>query len=151
VLVVEDELLIAMELDAVLQEAGFTVVGPVSSVGEALDAIQAEHLDAAVLDVSLYGQRVTPVAEVLLSINTPFVLTSAYQSCACVGDRPGGSHEPREANVPGRTSQSVAPDRDRPFGIRPVFVDARHSHRGGNRSLRNIAFARVVEGPTFHL
>jgi CheY-like chemotaxis protein len=79
VLVVEDELLIAMELDAVLQEAGFTVVGPVSSVDEALDAIQAQHPDAAVLDVSLYGQRVTPVAEVLLSINTPFVLTSAYQ------------------------------------------------------------------------
>jgi DNA-binding response OmpR family regulator len=79
VLVVEDEFLIAMELDAVLQEAGFTVVGPVSSVGEALDAIQAERPDAAVLDVSLYGQRVTPVAQVLLSIETPFVLTSAYQ------------------------------------------------------------------------
>jgi DNA-binding response OmpR family regulator len=77
-LVVEDEFLIAMELDAVLKKGGFEVLGPVSSVAAALSLIQAERPDAAVLDVSLRGERVTPVAEVLLANKVPFVLASAY-------------------------------------------------------------------------
>ena len=44
----------------------------------ALRQIHAERPDAAVLDVSLRGERVTPVAEVLLVLKVPFVLASAY-------------------------------------------------------------------------
>jgi CheY-like chemotaxis protein len=78
VLVVEDEFLIAMELKAVLEEDGFGVLGPFPTVAAALARLEAERPDAAVLDVSLRGERVTPVALVLLAMNVPFVLASAY-------------------------------------------------------------------------
>jgi DNA-binding response OmpR family regulator len=78
VLVVEDEFLIAMDLAGLLQGAGFGVAGPVSSVAAALDCIHAERPDAAILDVSLRGERVTAVAEVLSAIRVPFVLASAH-------------------------------------------------------------------------
>lgn len=78
VLVVEDEFLIAMEISAVLTNAGFEVLGPVSTVTAALHRLQTERPGAAVLDVSLRGERVTAVAEVLRAMDVPFVLASAY-------------------------------------------------------------------------
>jgi DNA-binding response OmpR family regulator len=75
---VEDDILIAMELEDVLRQQGFEVMGPVPSVEAALRSVQEGRPDAAVLDVSLRGKRVTPVAEVLLAMKVPFVLTSAY-------------------------------------------------------------------------
>lgn len=78
VLVVEDEFLIAMDLNEVLAGAGFEVVGPVGSVEEALSRLAVDRPDAAVLDVSLSGERVTPVAHMLLLMQVPFVLASAF-------------------------------------------------------------------------
>ena len=78
ILVVEDEFLIAMELDNILRTAGYEVVGPVPNVSGALHLLVGERPDAAVLDVSLEGEPVTPVAEVLRAMLVPFVLASAY-------------------------------------------------------------------------
>jgi DNA-binding response OmpR family regulator len=78
VLVVEDEFLIAMEVGAILKNEGFEVIDPVSTVPAALHRLQSKRPDAAVLDVSLRGERVTPVAQVLLAMKVPFVLASAY-------------------------------------------------------------------------
>lgn len=87
VLVVEDEFLIAMEVAAVLTNGGFEVIGPVSTVAAALHRIHAARPDAAVLDVSLRGgERVTPVAHVLLAMNVPFVLASAYLPADLAGE-----------------------------------------------------------------
>ncbi len=78
ILVVEDEFLIAMELDLVLRSAGYHVLGPATSVGFALELLRQERPQAAVLDVNLGGERVTPVAEVLRAMRIPFVLASGY-------------------------------------------------------------------------
>ncbi len=78
ILVVEDEFLIAMELDFMLKTAGYQVLGPVPDVGAALGLLRAERPDAAVLDVNLAGEWVTPVAEVLRAMSVPFVLSSGY-------------------------------------------------------------------------
>ncbi len=78
ILVVEDEFLIAMELDKTLRDAGYQVIGPASDVSTALGLLQGERPDAAVLDVNLAGERVTPVAEVLRAMIVPFILTSGY-------------------------------------------------------------------------
>lgn len=78
VLVVEDEFLIAMELEAVLIGGGFAVLGPAPSVSAALNLLSQERPDCAVLDVSLRGELVTPVAELLILMEVPFVLASAY-------------------------------------------------------------------------
>lgn len=78
VLIVEDEFLIALELTSTLQSAGYSVLGPASSVGAALKILQSERPNAAVLDVNLRGEWVTPVAEVLKAMAVPFVLASGY-------------------------------------------------------------------------
>ena len=78
ILVVEDEFLIALELDQTLRRAGYQVVGPAGSVGMALELLRQVRPDAAVLDVNLAGERVTPVAEVLRAMAVPFVLASGY-------------------------------------------------------------------------
>ena len=80
ILVVEDEYLIAMELEFTLQRAGYLVLGPARSVAAALELLREERPDAAVLDVSLAGEWVTPVAEVLRAMTVPFVLASGFSA-----------------------------------------------------------------------
>jgi DNA-binding response OmpR family regulator len=86
ILIVEDEFLIAMELEGILQDAGFHVIGPALSVEEALERLEAERPDAAVLDVSLRGEKVTPVAEILLAMSVPFVLATAFEAADLAGE-----------------------------------------------------------------
>jgi DNA-binding NtrC family response regulator len=78
ILIVEDEFVVAMDLAITLQAAGYTVLGPVSSVAQALELLQHWRPEAALLDVVLRGgERVTPVARVLAAMEVPFMLASA--------------------------------------------------------------------------
>ncbi len=78
ILVVEDEYLIALELDTELRAAGYRVIGPVPDIDGALGVLKVEWPDAAILDVNLAGKWVTPVAETLRSMSVPFILASGY-------------------------------------------------------------------------
>jgi len=78
VLVVEDEFLIAMELELLLQQHGWQVLGPAATVAGALRLLASARPDVALLDVNLRGEMVTPVAEELRAQGVPFVLASAY-------------------------------------------------------------------------
>jgi CheY-like chemotaxis protein len=80
ILVVEDEFLLAMELESLLERHGSIVLGPVSSVDQALAALEAEQPEIALLDVNLKGQRATPVAAALRQRGVPFVLITGYSS-----------------------------------------------------------------------
>ena len=80
VLVVEDEILVAMDLEQLLQRHGWRVLGPATTVAEALRLLAGERPDVALLDVNLRGELVTPVAEELRVQGVPFVLASAYDS-----------------------------------------------------------------------
>jgi two-component SAPR family response regulator len=81
VLIVEDECIIAMELECTLTECGAEVVGSCTTVQGALEKIdQSCELDAAVLDIELGGQYVGPVAEKLIRIGIPFVIASAHEA-----------------------------------------------------------------------
>jgi DNA-binding response OmpR family regulator len=77
VLVVEDELFIAMELEGALTAAGFRVIGPAASVDVALDMLEEERPSFAVLDFNLGREKVVPVALQLKLLGVPFVLASA--------------------------------------------------------------------------
>ena len=77
-LVVEDEPLIALDLEHRLARRGWRVLGPAATVAQALHLLDDAELPAvALLDVNLRGEPVTPVAEVLRSRCIPFVLASA--------------------------------------------------------------------------
>ncbi len=80
VLVVEDEFFIAMEIEDALRDAGYSVLGPASSVEEALDLLPGKRPDAAILDFHLGGEKVTPVALRLQALGIPFFLASASSS-----------------------------------------------------------------------
>jgi two-component system, response regulator PdtaR len=76
VLVVEDEVLVAMELEDLLIEEGFKVLGPAATVQEAINILGTASPDVAVLDMKLRGELVTPVVEVLTQRGVPFLLAS---------------------------------------------------------------------------
>jgi DNA-binding NtrC family response regulator len=78
VLIVEDESLLGMELEALLKEDGCEVLGPASTVEWALDLIYEGELDLALLDVNLKGVRATPVAAALRDRGIPFVVVTGY-------------------------------------------------------------------------
>ena len=80
VLVVEDEFVIALTAEDMLVKLGATMVGPAASVQKALRLLQVEPVDAAMLDVSLNGERVDPVARWLSENGIPFVMTTGYDA-----------------------------------------------------------------------
>jgi len=92
ILLVEDELLPALDTGDVLTECGYTVVGPALSVSQALPLLD-QPLDAAVLDVLLGSETVWPVADALQRRGVPFVLLTgmlsemppAYRSAPILG------------------------------------------------------------------
>ena len=79
-LVVEDEALVAMQLEDMLDELGCVVVDVAGTVsrGVALAGDRAVALDGAILDVNLGGEKVYPVAERLAERGVPFVFCTGY-------------------------------------------------------------------------
>ena len=80
ILVVEDETILAMMVEDVLLDEGYSVVGPFARVAAALQAAELEALDAALLDVNLAGEMVFPVAEMLARRGIPFLLVTGYDN-----------------------------------------------------------------------
>ncbi len=78
ILLVEDEAMIAMLLEKTLQSLGITVLGPVGRLSDALDMAQTREFDGAILDVTIRGGYVYPVADLLVARGIPFVLATGY-------------------------------------------------------------------------
>jgi two-component sensor histidine kinase len=81
ILIVEDAVLLALELEAGLTEAGAKVVGVAADVEEALRLAETPF-DVAVLDANLNGVPVTPVAEALRRMSRPFIFATGYGDAA---------------------------------------------------------------------
>src|SRR5262245_55231052 len=78
VLLVEDEILVAMMMRDILTELGFAVVGPYSRLAEAMVAAVHEDINAGIIDVNLGGEFVYPVADVLAARKIPSVFGTGY-------------------------------------------------------------------------
>lgn len=78
VLLVEDQMIVAMQIEDMLHAAGCEVVGPVGTLQAAITLAHAEALDAAVLDINLDGEKVYPAAEELQARGIPFILATGY-------------------------------------------------------------------------
>jgi PAS domain S-box-containing protein len=90
VLIVEDAVLLAMELENGLSDAGAKVIGPAYELEEAMGLLD-QPIDAAVLDANLNGHSVRPVAEALARRKVPFVFATGYGEA---GGAPGGFDAP---------------------------------------------------------
>jgi two-component sensor histidine kinase/CheY-like chemotaxis protein len=78
ILLVEDEILVAMMMRDTLTELGFSVAGPFSRVSDAMVAAVHDEIDAGIIDINLGGEFVYPVADVLVARNIPFVFVTGY-------------------------------------------------------------------------
>ena len=92
-LVVEDDFLIAFDLSCRLSDLGYRVLGPANSVRGAHALLAKAAPDAAILDVNLNGEAVTPVAQRLQSRGIPYLLLTAYSPSE--DDPPALSDAPR--------------------------------------------------------
>jgi light-regulated signal transduction histidine kinase (bacteriophytochrome)/CheY-like chemotaxis protein len=78
ILVVEDSFLIVLSLEAMLDDLGWTIIGPAAQQAEALALARSETFDAALLDVNLNGEMTWDVAAVLKERGIPFVFSTGY-------------------------------------------------------------------------
>jgi CheY-like chemotaxis protein len=78
ILVVEDELMIRMLLDGMLEDLGYTMAAEAGAIDEAMALAKQAEFDAAILDVNLNGQPITPVVEILIERGLPFVFATGY-------------------------------------------------------------------------
>jgi two-component SAPR family response regulator len=78
VLIVEDSALIAIDVEALVQNAGYCVLGPVNSVGAAFALLENHEPDIALLDINLGTSNVFDLADFLVERNTRLIFLSGH-------------------------------------------------------------------------
>lgn len=78
ILVVEDELLVAMHIEAALRGVGWKVIGSAGTLAGAVSLARSANFNVAVLDVNLQGERVDEVADILHERGIPFLFVTGY-------------------------------------------------------------------------
>lgn len=92
VLVIEDEYFIAEELSLCLSRSGAEVVGPASDIAIGLTLLNDNPIDCALLDISLRGRLVFPLAEILSAQHIPWVYLTGYDDGIVPADLRGMAH-----------------------------------------------------------
>ena len=92
ILIVEDEMMVAMMLEDMLQDLGCSVV-LAGSIEQALSLIRETTLDGVLLDMNIHGRKTVAVAEELASRSVPFLLVTGYGTAD--GDPPVIKAAPR--------------------------------------------------------
>lgn len=80
ILVVEDEMLIAWELKAILSGLGCSVVGPAARLSDALTLAKTAEMDGALLDMNLHGEPIFSVADALRERGISFAFATGYDN-----------------------------------------------------------------------
>jgi DNA-binding NtrC family response regulator len=78
ILVVEDEPLLAMEIELLLSQAGFDLVGPAFNVRQAMRVIEDKAPDLTVVDLNLGGEMAIALLDFLSERAIPFVVLSGH-------------------------------------------------------------------------
>jgi FixJ family two-component response regulator len=78
VMIVEDELFVALDLENIVDDAGYISDGPYETVAESLEAVAADLPACAILDVRLRDGEVFPVADRLRDAGIPFIFHSGH-------------------------------------------------------------------------
>jgi DNA-binding response OmpR family regulator len=77
ILVVEDDVLLSMDVEAILAESGFEV-RVAGSLPDALRLVSEGAADGAVIDVNLKGTLSFPAADALSDANIPFLVLTGH-------------------------------------------------------------------------
>ena len=109
VLVIEDEVIVAMMVEDMLSELGCKVAAIATHFTQALELAQALDIDFAVLDVNLNGKLSLPVADALAARGIPFAFATGYGGKALSG------------------AYAIAPTLQKPFQIEDLSEVLRRS------------------------
>jgi CheY-like chemotaxis protein len=74
ILLVADQAVFALDLQRMLRDAGYRVVGPACSVVEARQLIERGAIDCAILDINRDGRTAFAVGDLLATSGVPFLL-----------------------------------------------------------------------------
>jgi two-component SAPR family response regulator len=86
ILVVEDEVILAMEIVAEIEDHNGVVLGPVSTLEAGINAFRDEDPDACIVNINLGPDKVYELADLLIDQDVPFVFASS-ESRATIPDR----------------------------------------------------------------
>jgi DNA-binding response OmpR family regulator len=78
VLVVEDEMAVAMLIEDMVAELSYEIAGIAPRLEDAMQYSDADNFDLAILDVHLNGKMVFPFAAELEARDVPFLFVTAY-------------------------------------------------------------------------
>lgn len=79
VLVVEDEFIVAFDLAETVRDEGFALAGPYAHGEEALEELDNDHPDCAILDVQLADGQVYSLADELTERGIPILFHSGHE------------------------------------------------------------------------
>jgi len=78
VIVIEDEPLIALDIEFAAQDAGCNVTGIARTIDEAFQMLETSECDGAILDANLNGQSAKPLMDHFERTNMPYIIVSGY-------------------------------------------------------------------------
>ncbi len=102
VLVLEDNATIGLSMRDLLAAAGLEVLGPAMNLDEAIGHVLNSRIDAAFLDIELYGYPSFEVADILAGKGIPFVFCTGFGRAVR-----GSRHEGREILLKPVTDEEV--------------------------------------------
>jgi AmiR/NasT family two-component response regulator len=120
ILIVEDEYVVASDLQFILENAGYSVIGIAASVSEAQELIEAQKPDVVLLDIFLQGKQTgIDLAGQLTLAGIPFIYLSANSNQSVL--------EQAKATQP--YGFIVKPFREKDILITLQMILYRHAHR----------------------
>ena len=78
ILIVEDEMIVALFIEDLLEELGHKVAGTSARLDDAIARANDGGFDLAILDVHLQGEEVFPLADQLAEKGVPFIFATGY-------------------------------------------------------------------------
>jgi len=88
VLIVEDESIVALDIQNVLEDLGYTVVGKATSADEALIKVTETNPDVILMDIMLRGEKdgITAALEIQKQHDIPIIYLTAYSDPKLIND-----------------------------------------------------------------
>ena len=128
VLLIEDEMLVAGMLEGMLASLGYAVAGATADIAEAMEILEAESIDAVVLDINLNGEMSYPIADELAARGIPFIFSTGYEQHSLPAEHEGRPllRKPFRRSVLGEAlADLLKQDRERPDGASDHRLAAR--------------------------
>ncbi len=109
ILIIEDEAIIALDLESIVTGLGHEVAGIATSKAEAVSLADKERPDLILADINLGagGSGLEAVIEILGSFSVPVIFVTAYPESLLTGERPEPTHLITKPFVPETLQASI--------------------------------------------